>query len=346
MKFNWKMFVAILLMILLIGCDKSTNEENDNTNETGKDNQGVEKNGDNNKKDHDRVNNKVSEAFSPEDFIEVLLDGNYSSIYNQMSETFQSQITIEELEDIAEDFNEGVDDYDVLTKIQVDDMMEYQWQSDDDSKGIRVYFADDNTIEGLEFIPVTANADSDDVWTENTYHMPFQGEWMTFWGGVNNLVNYHYDVVSQRYAYDLFIMEDGTSHEGSASENESYFAYGEPVLAPLEGKVTVLEDTIEDNTPTVDTNEEQPLGNHVTIEHENGEYSVIAHLKQGSVTVEEGDMVDAGDELGKVGNSGNSSEPHIHFQVSDSPEEGDLSSIRIQLEHGEDPVRGETVNGF
>src|SRR5699024_6538258 len=96
LKFNWKMFVAILLMILLIGCDKSTNEENDNINETGKDNQGVEKNGD---------NNKVSEAFSPEDFIEVLLDGNYLSIYNQMSETFQSQITIEELEDIAEDFN-------------------------------------------------------------------------------------------------------------------------------------------------------------------------------------------------------------------------------------------------
>ena len=62
-----------------------------------------------------------------------------------------------------------------------------------------------------------------------------------------------------------------------------------------------------------------PAGNHVVLDLGNGEYALLAHLQRGSVRVEAGDRVRAGDVLGLTGNSGNSSEPHLHFHVQDRP---------------------------
>lgn len=61
------------------------------------------------------------------------------------------------------------------------------------------------------------------------------------------------------------------------------------------------------------------LGNHVTIDHGDGTYSLVAHLQRGSLTVTAGDWIRAGDHLGACGNSGNSSEPHVHAQLMDRP---------------------------
>lgn len=72
---------------------------------------------------------------------------------------------------------------------------------------------------------------------------------------------------------------------------------------------------------------------------------MLAHSQHGTVEVEKGQEVSAGEVLGLAGNSGNSSEPHIHFHVADSPNWREAASIRIKLE-GEEPVRGETVTGF
>lgn len=58
-------------------------------------------------------------------------------------------------------------------------------------------------------------------------------------------------------------------------------------------------------------------GNHVVIDHGDGTFSAYAHLKRGSVAVRPGDRVGAGQKIGQVGNSGNSSEPHLHFQLMD-----------------------------
>ncbi|MFC6721223.1 M23 family metallopeptidase [Halobacteriaceae archaeon SHR40] len=60
-------------------------------------------------------------------------------------------------------------------------------------------------------------------------------------------------------------------------------------------------------------------GNYVVIEHETGEYSLLAHLQENSVTVEPGQEVQRGEVVGRCGNSGNSTEPHLHFQLQDRP---------------------------
>src|SRR5699024_5014701 len=130
----------------------------------------------------------------------------------------------------------------------------------------------------------------------------------------------HYSLENQRYAYDLLILEGDSTFEGDPADNESYHAFGKDVVAPSDGMVVSVENSIPDNIPTVDTNTEEPLGNHVIMEHENNEYSVIAHLQEGTVDVSEGDLLNAGDLLVLAGNSGNSSESYIHFYLSDGAE--------------------------
>ncbi|MFD8231046.1 M23 family metallopeptidase [Streptomyces sp. NPDC059696] len=62
------------------------------------------------------------------------------------------------------------------------------------------------------------------------------------------------------------------------------------------------------------------LGNHVVLDLGDGAYAAYAHLRRGSLTVREGDRVRAGQPIARCGNSGNSSEPHLHFQLMDAPD--------------------------
>ena len=287
-----------------------------------------------------------AEHVPPEQFSNQFLEGEFEKLYNQTSADFQAMVTLEEFVKLGEGFNEGVESFDLMSEIPIQNMTEYQWISNQGDKGIRSYFADDLTIEGLQLMPIADFPESDENYTENTYRMPVNEDWYTFWGGTNELLNYHYPLENQRYAYDLLVMKEGVSFNGDPEDNESYFAFGKEVVAPLDGVIVSIENNIEDNTPNIETNEEQLLGNHVIIEHANNEYSVIAHLKEGSLQIEEGDNVSAGEVVGLAGNSGNSSEPHIHYHVADSADWENASSIRIKFEDGEAPVRGEAAAGF
>ena len=72
-------------------------------------------------------------------------------------------------------------------------------------------------------------------------------------------------------------------------------------------------------------------GNHVVIDHGNGEYSLYAHLKPGSILVKPGNRVTAGTVLAQLGSSGNSTEPHLHFQVCDAADALMCAGIPVQF---------------
>ena len=76
-------------------------------------------------------------------------------------------------------------------------------------------------------------------------------------------------------------------------------------------------DGVPDNVPGT-TNTKLAPGNHVVINHGNGEYSFLAHLRNGSIAVKLGDRVQPGDRLGACGNSGESSEPHVHYHLQNT----------------------------
>src|SRR5699024_4210978 len=80
------------------------------------------------------------------------------------------------------------------------------------------------------------------------------------------------------------------------------------------------------------------------IQHAPKEYSVIAHFKKESINVDEGDIVQQGQVIGRCGNSGNSSEQHIHFQVMDKARLVRAKSFRIKSEDGSEPAQGDIVS--
>ena len=187
--------------------------------------------------------------------------------------------------------------------------------------------------------------------TKTVLRLPFEGEWWVFWGGRNTAGNYHRANPLQRYAYDFVIRRDGSTHAGSGEENEDYWCEGAPVVAPAGGIVERAVDGIAENVPG-EMNADEKIGNHVVIDHGNGEFSLLAHLRTGSVAVEPGDAVEPGQRVGECGNSGNSSEPHLHYQLQTGPDFFQSESVPAPfhdyvadgelVETGE-PERGQTV---
>lgn len=156
--------------------------------------------------------------------------------------------------------------------------------------------------------------------------LPFRGEWTVFWGGRELAQNYHARTRDQRFALDLVITRDGRTHAGEGTELEDYYCYGEPILAPAAGTVVWLRDSLPDNR-IGRTDPKNPAGNAVILDHGNREYSLLAHLQPRTLRVRLGERVRAGDEIGRCGNSGNTSEPHLHYHLQDGPKFGDADGL-------------------
>lgn len=149
--------------------------------------------------------------------------------------------------------------------------------------------------------------------------LPFDGLWWAAVAPTPEIGNHHAAATDQRHAFDFVVWRDGSTYGGDGRDNADYWAWEQPVLAPAGGRVVAVQDGIADNRPGVETNTADPAGNHVVIDLGHGEYAALAHFKKGSIRVAKGDEVTSGQVLGITGNSGNSSEPHIHFHVQDAP---------------------------
>ncbi|UTW67078.1 M23 family metallopeptidase [bacterium SCSIO 12643] len=158
--------------------------------------------------------------------------------------------------------------------------------------------------------------------TKTDLKLPFQDQWYIFHGGKTHHEGGHHFItwgLGQRYAIDIVIKVNGKSYIGNGNKNEDYHCFGKPLYAPGTGKIIEVENNIDDNIPgEVNENEKLSSGNYVMIDHFNGEYSILAHIKKGTVIVSEGDTVVQGQKLGETGNSGNSTEAHLHYQLQNS----------------------------
>jgi hypothetical protein len=134
--------------------------------------------------------------------------------------------------------------------------------------------------------------------------------------------------LAQRYAIDWvrYKMIEGlaTTWSGPEQKNESYFCEGVPIYSVADGRVIDALDGIPENVPhsgkfAVDLNVLNAGGNHVVVDIGGGHYAFYAHMKPGTVAAKVGDQVKAGQVLGQVGNTGSSTEPHLHFHIVDHP---------------------------
>jgi murein DD-endopeptidase len=127
--------------------------------------------------------------------------------------------------------------------------------------------------------------------------------------------------IAQRFAIDwVRLRAEGKTFQGDEKDNKNYYAYGSDALAVADGVVTEVKDGIPENVPGINSRAvpitlETVGGNHVILDIGGGHFAFYAHLQPGSLRVKLGDQVRRGQVLGLVGNSGNSTEPHLHFHI-------------------------------
>jgi len=184
-------------------------------------------------------------------------------------------------------------------------------------------------LQTLGAVPAAARhrgsvPDPDSYEQRVSYRLPVEGTWTVVNGGHDQDDSHSWFPMTQRYAYDFVITdEDGRSRPaGSAARVENYYCYGEPVLAPADGIVVDAYDC--DPELSRADGLSHPLkrdirGGFVVLRHAPDEYSSLVHLVPGSLEVDVGEHVTRGQTLARCGHSGNSSEPHLHFQLQDHP---------------------------
>lgn len=134
--------------------------------------------------------------------------------------------------------------------------------------------------------------------------------------------------LAQRFAIDWVQIEtvDGAAatFKGPEDKNESYFCYDQPIYSVAAGKVVDASDGMAENVPhsgkyavAIDFN--NAAGNHVVVEIASHRYVLYAHMRPGTLQVKVGDRVRSGQVLGHVGNTGSSTEPHLHMHIDDQP---------------------------
>jgi Peptidase family M23 len=135
---------------------------------------------------------------------------------------------------------------------------------------------------------------------------------------------------SQRFAIDWLRTDDqGNFYTGDKTMNESYVAYGSPVYAVADGTVISTLDDMEANVPGILPASDPLLsktltvenidGNHIIMDLGGGVYAMYAHFIKGSLLVKPGDKVKKGQQIAKLGNTGNANAPHLHFQLMNGP---------------------------
>ena len=196
------------------------------------------------------------------------------------------------------------------------------------SKLIHRVIAADSMVQGAEIST-----------RHNALHVlspPVEGaNWLAADGPSNDEDNHHRrgmivlngrTVDSRRYAIDWKRVKNEVSFAGNSRDVNSYFSYGQAVLAVADGRVFMARDGLPNNIPghneafhpavplTLDT----VSGNTIVLDLGGGQFAYYMHLKPGSVLVKSGDSVRRGQMLARIGASGDAREPHLHFEVTDA----------------------------
>jgi murein DD-endopeptidase MepM/ murein hydrolase activator NlpD len=277
----------------------------------------------------------------------------YQKIFDLFSPEMKSALPIEQ----TTDFLKGLKSQ--AGKIQKREFVKYEqtyasYKTTFERTVFAVNISLDNTgkINGLFVKPFKEDNLPKLERNETKLILPFNDEWTVFWGGDTKELNYHIESEAQKNAFDIVITDkNGKTFETDGKTNEDYYAFGKELIAPCDAEVVLAVDGVKDNIP----GELNPIyvpGNTVILKTANNEYLFFAHFKQNSIVVKQGQKVKQGELLGLCGNSGNSSEAHLHFHLQNVEDMNKATGAKCyfdeiivdgELKKDYSPIKGEKI---
>ena len=202
----------------------------------------------------------------------------------------------------------------------------------------------------MQFRPVPAPPDNRfaDYKVKTRLALPFNDEWFVYQGGREIYQNSDAYRDAERYSMVFIVLKDGQAYSGDGTKNEQFYCFGQPVTAPADGTVMLVNNSFSDNVPG-HSDQIMPGGNRVIISHGNQEYSLLLHLKQNSIKVKTGAKVKRGDVVAECGNSGASPAPHLEYRLQNSSGRPYPFTLPVQfvdyMSDGKPVAEGEPVRG-
>jgi murein DD-endopeptidase MepM/ murein hydrolase activator NlpD len=193
---------------------------------------------------------------------------------------------------------------------------------------LKISVDNDGKVNGLLVKPFKETAVSKPLRNTTKLMLPFKNEWTIVWGGDTKELNYHVESKAQKNAFDMVITDEkGRSYKTDGQTNEDYYAFGQELIAPCDGEIVLVVDGVKDNEPGT-LNPIYVPGNTVIIKTANNEFLFFAHFKQHSIVVKQGQKIKQGQLLGLCGNSGNSSEAHLHFHIQNEEDMNNATGVK------------------
>jgi len=287
--------------------------------------------------------------------VELFSSGDVEGLYDEFHESVQALISLEEMLDLYDQIigvaplGDRVDYRSLAAGQLVYYAATYEWNTL--VLSFMFGFHADGSILALSIGQATDPLPDPNPAYDSAVQFQIPLPCLTYvvWGGRDELHNYHTYYAPNAYAYDFLVWKDGATCDNPCATNEDYYIFGLPILAPADGVVVDALNDRPDMTPG-EMDPSIPEGNHVTLEVAEGEYVIMGHMQEGSVAVEVGDPVTAGQQLGRVGNSGNTTEAHLHIHLQDQAAYGPQAESMPMDFHdldinGEYVARGMPVGG-
>ncbi len=181
------------------------------------------------------------------------------------------------------------------------------------------------------------------------------------WGGRTLKQNAHASAINERFALDIVIIKNTKpltqkdiqefnikTYDKNPKMNSDYYCFDKEIIAVGDGVVVDILNNVHDNIPG-EHNVNQAYGNHIIIDHGNNEYSIFAHLKYKSIIVSKNQKIEQGKIIARCGNSGNSSEAHLHYHMQNTPNllngEGLPTQFNNYIVDDKKVINGEPVQG-
>lgn len=267
--------------------------------------------------------------------VEAINNNDYAKVRENFSEEVAKELTLEKTSVL---FNNLMAQYGEIIRsgepkiIPPDQIIYPLYFKSGAILDLRIVLDSFDKIVGIWFSPHQPETPPAPQRNKTNLSLPFKGRWVVFWGGDTPELNQHHNVPNEKYAFDFIAADDnGNFISGEGKNNEDYYAFGKEILVPGDGIIIDVIDGVRDNFPG-SMNPYSALGNAVFIKHSDNEISILAHLKQNSIKVKVGDKVKKGQVIGFCGNSGNSSQPHLHYHLQHTEVIQDGKGIKVFFE--------------